>query len=72
MLVVVYHIQDVSKPVQLSIYPSAARMLTRATTSPGLGFFERALPTTVKHRKIGVILLIASYTVDCGGVIVSD
>jgi hypothetical protein len=22
-------------------------MLTRATTSPGFGFFERALPTTV-------------------------
>jgi len=32
-------------------YPSAARMLTRATTSPGFGFFERALPTTAKHRK---------------------
>lgn len=34
----------------LKTHPSDARILTRPTTSPGLGFLERALPITVEQK----------------------
>jgi hypothetical protein len=48
--------ENAKKLSVLEPHPSDARILIRATTSPGLGFLERALPITESYKNVVTII----------------